>query len=312
MLVDFAEYHARHLVSRKAGDQWLYDPVNPRNPHNGKHVASRQIFSNNALGVALYVRNQLDSEFRAVGVFTALKLSFSRKVEGTYLLNKDEKHLSLALDIHGVRQLYTWVQGIQQTFRSEIVKPGTPPKSITGYRMQSGQFPHSLKAIGHTSSGEQAIIDVGLSDGDLFTLAMYCIGYCKLLYPSIDGAVIERLLAIPQIAAARGEGGGTEEKFVHAQTSDSHADIPETVSPPRSSVEQMELERRPDEMIPTTLMLRAQKAIFAIGMQKWPKKNRAAIEYIQDVATHAAMDRLIKAANTGDFTEWDKIAEPFL
>ncbi|MNG16745.1 hypothetical protein D3C84_1006830 [compost metagenome] len=65
-------------------------------------------------------------------------------------------------------------------------------------------------------------------------------------------------------------------------------------------------------MMPTPSILKQQKAIYAVAMQKWPKKNLATIEYIQEVATPEAMDRLIKAGNAGDFSEWDKIAAPFL
>lgn len=316
MLVDFAAYHDRHLVSRRVGDQWLYEPVNPRNPLSGTHLASHQIFSNHGLGVALYVRNQLDEECRSVGVFVALKLSFSRKVKGTYLLSKDEGHVSVALDIHGVRHLYTWVTGKQLTFRTDIVKPGATPKTVTGYRMQSGQFPHALKVSGQSAAGDQVIIDVGLSDGDLFTLAMFCIGFCRLLYPAIEGSVIERLLAIPQVVASpvQGQGeGSTHEKFAHAQTFEPSNNQSESDRQPSYTAKTPQsLEQRPDEMVPTPDMLKQQKAIFAVGMSKWPQKNRAAIEYIQEVATPEAMDRLIKAGNAYDFSEWDKIAEPFL
>ena len=314
MLVDFAGYHTKHLVSRKVGGQWLYEPVNPQNPYSGKHLASEQIFSNHGLGVALYVRNQLDDAYKAVGVFTALKLSFSRKVDGTYLLSKDVNHISVALDLHGVRQLYTWATGSQMDLRTEIVKPGASPKTVIGYRMdRGGQFPHALKVIGPNSTGEQVVIDVGLNDGDLFTIAMFCIGYCKLLYPVIDGSVIERLLAIPQVSAATGEGD-TSEKFVHAQTSEP-APNHLSASAPQDRLNDkapLTLEQRPDDVLPTPGIFKQQKAIFAVGMNKWPKKNRATIEYIQEVATPEAMDRLIKAGNAGDFTEWDKVAEPFL
>lgn len=312
MLVDFAEFHAKHLVVRRVGEAWLYEPVNPRNPHSGKHLASHQIFSNNAMGVALYVRNQLDSNFNAVGVFTALKLSFSRKIDGNYLLAKDDNHISVALDIHGVRQLYTWVTGNQLTFRTEVIKPGSKTKALIGYRMQSGQFPHALKVLGESSTGTQVIIDVGLSDGDLFTLAMFCIGFCKLLYPVIDGSVIERLLAIPLVSVVPEEGGGNE-KFVHAQAFEQAPSWqPTNIAQSNSAKAAPRLEQRPDEMTLTAAILNQQKAIFAVGMQKWPQKNRATIEYIQEVATPEAMDRLIKAGNAHDFSEWDRIAKLFL
>lgn len=310
MFIDFAGFHARHLVSRRVGNQWLYEPVNPQNPYSGKHLSSHQIFSNAALGVALYVRNQFDPDDQAVGVFTALKLSFSRKVDGSYLLAKDKQHTSVSLDLHGVRQLFTWVQGKQQTFRAEIVKPGSHPKSVSGYRMQDGQFPHALKVIGHTSNGEQVAIDVGLSDGDLFILSMYCVSYCMLLYPSIDGSVIERLLAIPQVTG--GEGTHTVEKFAHAQTFDSAEDLHIEAVSKSSANASLALEQRPVDQLPSAEIKKQQRAIYAVGMSKWPQRNLAAIEFIQESATQEAMDRLIKAGNAGDFSEWDKIAQPFL
>ena len=310
MLIDFSGFHARHLVSRREGHQWLYEPVNPQNPYSGKHLSSHQIFSNNALGIALYVRNQFNPADQAVGVFTALKLSFSRKVDGTYLLTKDEQHTSISLDIHGVRQLFTWVQGKRQTFKAEIVKPGSHPKSVSGYRMEAGQFPHALKLIGNTPQGVQVVIDVGLSDGDLFTLAMYCISYCMLLYPSIDGSVIERLLVIPNVKA--GEGVHNTKEFAHAQTIDSEPEVHLDAIPKPSVNTRMAFEQRPADQLPSTEIKRQQKAVYAVGMSKWPQRNRATIEFIQETATQEAMDRLIKAGNAGDFSEWDKIAQPFL
>lgn len=309
VLIDFEGFHAKHMVSKAVGNQWLYEPVNPRNPFSGKHLSTHQIFSNAALGVALYVRNRFDHDDQAIGVFAALKLSFSRKVDGRYLLAKDEQCTSISLDIHGVRQLFTWVQGKHQSFHAEIVKPGSHPKSVSGYRMESGQFPHALKVIGHTTNGDRVSIDVGLSDGDLFTLSMYCVAYCKLLYPSIDASVIERLLVIPEIRA--GEGNQMAERFAHAQTSDSAEDFQDETHSKPSGNGQI-LEQRASDQLPNAEIKKQQKAIYAVGMSKWPQRNIATIEFIQESATQAAMDRLIKAGNAGDFSEWDKIAQPFL
>jgi hypothetical protein len=52
---------------------------------------------------------------------------------------------------------------------------------------------------------------------------------------------------------------------------------------------------------------RTKKAVFAVGKNQWPAKDIQTIQYIQESSDIASMDRLIKAGNAGDFTEWDKI-----
>ncbi|GLE95209.1 hypothetical protein [Pseudomonas aeruginosa] len=64
-----------------------------------------------------------------------------------------------------------------------------------------------------------------------------------------------------------------------------------------------------DEPDPVRLE-RCRKAIYAVGMQRW-KGSRDVIEFIQDSAPIAQMDRLIKDGNAGEFTEWNRIADMF-
>lgn len=312
MLIDFAQAHAKWLVGKSENIRWVFEPVNLQNPLAGKHLASHQIFSNNALGVAVYLRNEIADDGKAVAVFSALKLSFSHKAGARYLLNNDPEKVSLSLDIGGVRQLYTWLQGSTDTFRVEIARKGAPPKAIYGFRLKGGQFSRVLKASATLGCGKQVIVDVGLGYGDLFALSMYCVGFAKLLYPAIDSQVIERLLTIPGESVGLKHSESEPELFPHAKTF-SVDDLPTMPSPEHSQpLEAMRntrgLELRAVATPPDAGLIRAQKAIFAVGINKWPQKCRSVIEYIQSGATLEAMDRLIKAGNAGDFTEWNRIA----
>lgn len=318
MLIDFTAVHSQYLIGSSDRGKWVFAPANPRNPMAGRYLASAQVFSNNALGVAIYLRNEIDDAGAAVAVFTGLKLSFSNKINGRYALNNDPDKVSITLDVAGVRHLYTWLQGGSHSFHHEVVRQGAAPKVINGYRTSGGQFSHTLRIMTTGHSGKPAKVDVGLGVGDVFTLSMYCIGYAKLLFPSIDGGLIDKLLLVPSGEGEAHHAGGVATNLPHAGTSGAgtHLYAPGRPTPADEAAPVLghgggapsPIEIREDTP-PTPDLMRAQKAIFAVGVNKWSRRNRSVIEFIQANATAEAMDRMIKAGNRGDFSEWDRLAE---
>ncbi|WP_183130875.1 hypothetical protein [Pseudomonas aeruginosa] len=85
MLIDFKAEHTQYLKGRPSDSGWVYTPANPKMPAKGKYLAAHQVFSNNALNAAIYIRNDVNSAGEAISVHTALRLTFSiRRRAGTY------------------------------------------------------------------------------------------------------------------------------------------------------------------------------------------------------------------------------------
>lgn len=294
LLIDFSAVHERYLRGRMEGEHWVFTPVNPEKPVSGIHLSTYQVFSSNAVGLGLYLRNEVDSERRATKVFAGLKLLFSHKVHNKYLLAKDENRLSLTLDIGAVRQLYAWLIGAQPGFLYDLVRPGSSPRQISGFESDLA-FPLTLRATEFSPSSGHSQIDVGLSDTDIFHFQMYCIALAKLLYPSIsDTAIVQHL--VPRMKSKRDEASGQRPEPVYAGKA---LDNDSSAPAPNPGQRVVQGEGPPKE--------RMARAIYGVGKNKWPAQDIQTIKYIQDSSTPEAMDRLIKAGNSGDFSEWDRI-----
>lgn len=293
LLIDFAAVHERYLKGRKEGLHWVFTPVNPETPVSGIYLSSYQVFSSNAVGLGLYLRNDVDAEGRAVKVFSGLKLLFSHKVHNKYPLAKDENRISLTLDIGAVRSFYAWLIGAQPGFQYDIVRPGASPKQISGFESDL-VFPLTLRATEFSPSTGHRLIDVGLSDTDIFHCQMHCIALAKLLYPSVsDTAIVQHL--VPRVKF-------NAHAFALPSVADSAGKPDE--QDPSSTAAEPGIRRERAEKPSNEQMARA---IYGVGKNKWPAQDIQTIKYIQESSTPEAMDRLIKAGNSGDFTEWDRI-----
>ncbi|MBM5458959.1 hypothetical protein H8F21_15435 [Pseudomonas sp. P66] len=294
MLIDFESVHQRYLVGSNTDGVWQYEPVNPRSPRAGKHLSSYQVFSNAGLGVALYLRNDFEGEL-ATKVHVGLKLIFSRKVRESFLLQKDDQKISLTLDMGGVRALYAWLAGETPAFTYEIVRPDAPKKQITGFETDLA-FPLSIRASESDAFGTGRSITVGLADADIFHLQLHCLGLAKLLYPSLsDTALLAHLK--PRVSA---------KQQIHAplqppSANDEPPQAPE-VAPEQRYISDASVGSPASHVDPE----RSKRAVFAVGKTRWPRKDIATIEHIQQGPVEA-MDRFVKAGNAGDFTEWDRI-----
>ncbi|WGK63365.1 hypothetical protein QAO71_17640 (plasmid) [Halopseudomonas sp. SMJS2] len=297
MLIDFSAAHRTYLQGRSENGQWVFNRANPNNPHAWKHLASHQIFSNNALGIAIAVRNTISDSGAATAVFSGLRLSFSSKVGGSYPLMQDPGKISVTLGIEAARYLYSWLRGFQSSFRYDVTRRGKVPMSIVGFASDS-HFTHTLKATTKADDGTYAHIDVGLNAGDTFTMSMFCVGFAQLLYPSFSSELVANHLLItcpvPQIAGQ----ANPDHSLSHAN------DFPAT----GQGTSQTEMDQHG---VASQEHAKAQKAIYAVGMNKWERRNLQVIEYIQQTASTEVMDQLIKAGNRGDFSGWEKLEALF-
>ncbi|MHC5195122.1 hypothetical protein ACYSUW_15305 [Pseudomonas frederiksbergensis] len=295
MLIDFAAAHEQYLKGRLEDGVWVYNAVNPSKPESGIHLSTHQVFSNAGLGVALYIRNEVDEASRAVKAHSGLKLVFSHKVHGRYLLAKDKDRISLTLDIGACRHLYAWLIGAQPGFTHDLVRSGANPRQISGFETDRA-FPLTLRATEFSPGEGHRQIDVGLSDTDIFHIQMHCVALARLLYPAMsDTALVHHML--PRKAPARAVVSGLNE--AEATDTDHGQFIQEPTAP--------SMPTQPAPIVTAPDVARIKKAVFGVGKNQWPEKDIQTIQYIQENSTVEAMDRLIKAGNSGDFTEWDRI-----
>ncbi|MAG65499.1 MAG: hypothetical protein CMK74_06450 [Pseudomonadales bacterium] len=293
MLIDFAAAHKTYLQGRSEQGQWVFNLANPGNPRAWKHLASHQIFSNHALGIALAVRNEVSDTGKATAAFTGLRLSFSSKVNGRYPLMQDPGKISVTLGIEGVRYLYSWLRGYQSTFSYDLVRRDKAPISLSGFESDS-HFTHTLRATTTAVDGAQTRIDVGLNAGDTFSMTMFCVGFAQLLYPSITSDLVASHLLV----------AGTPERTSAQEPPQPHH------SHAKGSLAESQGSQPLEECITQPASLersKVQRAIYAVGMSKWKRQNLQVIEYIQQTASIERMDELIKAGNRGDFSGWENL-----
>lgn len=306
MLIDFADAHRQYLVGFAGDNGWEFTPVNPSNHEAGRYFASHQIFSSHALGLALCIRNGVSREGVATSASAGLKLSFSHRHRGNYLLNKDQNKITLTLGINGAGSLYSWLRGRSPTFNHEIVRPNAPPKLLTGFELKGGQFDKIIRATQYGDTGEATLIEVGLSQEHIFHLQMYCIGLGRLLYPSIsDAAIMEHLVCMTGVPP---EAGTPDAEPPSARAEDPGNALLGGQSADYESVGGQAL------LAPSSTdagLARQRKAIYAVGVSKWPAKRKDVITYIQDSGTPDGLNRLIQEGNAGDFSGWDRLAQLF-
>lgn len=282
MLMHFENLHATYLVGRSERGAWVFTPANDRDPAQGTIVHSHQIFSNNALQVSISIYNRLDKGV-CVGVGHCLLLKFTHRIDNKYLLTSDPNPVVMHLDIGAVSQLYSWLCGAAETLSHRFVRPGKSPKSL--FSVTSDLPGGSLGLTAEASTDGTAVrIGVALDRSAVFALSAACIGYGRLLYPSLsDGAVIVLLSApTPKTRACA--------DF----SSERQSDEPGLTS----------LVRSVNSVSPEALN-KLRKTIWAIGNQKWPLKNLEALKRIQTLSDPGQLQGLIDEGNKGEFSSWD-------
>lgn len=277
VLIDFIDTHRRFLQGGITPLGWGFEPIHPERRTSAVFLSQYTAFSTNAVLVAISIRNEFNEHGLAIKAHAGLKLVFSRRVDGVYLLSKDLSRISITLDMGGVRSLYAWLLGRESSFSYESLRQGAPRKVIEGSQGSAGGK-ILLSAADYIGQKIRGHIQVCLSETDIFHFQLHCLGLAKLLYPSIsDSALIEHLTPRSR-----------QSEPPQAPTTDSHP-LDEASAPNG-----------------TYTIAERRRAVYAVGVRKWPKRDLPTIEHIQQ-SSEQVMDTFIKAGNAGDFKEWDRL-----
>jgi hypothetical protein len=289
VLIDFEGIHRSYLIGHSVDGAWQYRPTNPDSPQTGFFPSTHQVFSNHALQIALFIYNRVSSsdQMACTGVSHCLYLNFTHRKDGRFLLNKDPRRVAFNLDLGTAGELYGLAQGLSTSFSYSSIRAGKSPKRLMGKVIsREGQKLITLRAD-WANSGVPISIEVELDRTACIALAAHCIGYGKLLYPSLSDGTIQALLS-----ASLNAPRACPELIDYSPNADAQA------APVRACAE----ENAPalDPLPP-----RLKKAIWAIGNQKWPNMSVIALQKIQAEVTPERAQTLIDEANAGDFSEWD-------
>nr|WP_192963242.1 hypothetical protein [Pseudomonas fluorescens] len=296
-MIDFDNCHRTYLVGHSDGGAWRYTPANLNDPRKGMFLSSHQVFSNNAMQIALSLYNSVDGAGNCVGVSHCLYLLFSRKQEGKYLLSGDTSRLNFHLDIGIAGELYDLALGHSDTFFYRVVRSGKAPKSITGKAVyRDGRRVVALRAD-TAREGRAHSIEVDMDRSATIALGAHCIGYGRLLYPSLSDAAVCSLLSTPVPyfrACAENSGVNHPSSNEKATASPCHNASHPTNSAPVSS-----------PSAPSQTVVKLRSAVWAIGKQKWPRMELVALQAIQRLEDAAQLQELVDSGNKGDFRGWD-------
>lgn len=297
MLIDFEKLHRTYLIGKPHGGVWRFTPANQDEPRKGFYPSSHQVFSNHALQIALSIYNSVDGDGYCIGVHHCLYLLFSRKERGKYLLGNDLNRIGFHLDIGVAGELYGLAVGHCDNAEYRAVREGKAPKSISGVAIyRAGRRIIVLRA-GTSKDGQAITIEVELDRAGAIALAAYCVGYGRLLYPSLSDTAVQNLLSSPApIFRACAEISSSEPP--------SHP-IGETAFSEEGCGGSLNQGTATPAPHFSNEVLRLHKVIWAIGNQKWPSMKLPALQAIQKLDDAAVLRRLIANGNAGDFREWD-------
>lgn len=302
MLIDFEDLHRSYLVIRNIGGRWQYAPTNDQNPQKGFFPSTHQVFSNHGLQIALYLYNSvsLTDKNLCTGVSHCLYLNFTHRVDGAYLLNKDDQRVAINLDLGVAGELYGLAQSHRDSFSYSAIRSGKAPKRLYGDAFfRDGRRYVALRAES-VKSGVSIKIEVELDRAALIALAAHCLAYGKLLYPSLSDSVVQTLLSdpVPGIRACA-ESKTAITPVLDTSLSSNHQEL---------SGEEFRAcaENNPDQPSHKALLSeRLRRVIWAIGNKKWTKMRLDALQRIQAIEDPERAQTMIDEANQGDFKSWD-------
>lgn len=300
MLIDFLSTHRKYMVAHESEDGiWEYTPANAEEPKKGTYLASHQIFSNHGLQVAIYLYNGLGEQNRCTRVSHCLHLNFSHKANGSYLLDRDKARITFNLPVGEAKGLYAFALGLVDHFHYRVVRPGRAPKTLTGQvTYNGGERQVTLSALS-SDEGSRNAISLDLSSSAAMMLAAHALGYGQLLFPLLSDVAVQNMFAtVPVGFRACAERPNAPLQVSQQGTADS--ELNERQSPDPSFRACAEKPANGEHR------LRLEKAVWAIGNQKWPGMRIDALKRIQALVDLDQMQQLVQDANSGDFRGWDK------
>lgn len=279
MNLDFAHLHQRYLTGKPGSQGWEYLPAHEESPGKDRYLSSYQVFSNNAVSLSLLIRNTIENG-RATTAMPLLSLAFSNKRDGKYLLAGDPGKVVLPLYLEQAIPLFAALRGRQSGTSIDILRRGVPPKHLKilpGRGGSAGRYMAS--AFTTDEDGINHRIEVALGPEHVFHLQSHIVALVQLHYPWMEQRTAADILL-----------------------SSAHPAEPSSSAPSGDEP----LARQPEPAPPDRD--RAQRAIHAIGVHRWPAGRRDVVRHIQESFSAEEMDRLIKAGNHDDWTLWDEIA----
>lgn len=288
MLIDYENIHRTYLVGRYVGDNWEFEPTHVRDPRKGMIVSSYTVFSNNALQLSIHLYNRVNEGGRCIGVSHCLLLCFSRKVDGGYKLSNDEDRITFHLDLGVAAELYALAVGHTGQCSYRAVRKGQAVKSIEAVEViRDGRRIVTIRATGG-SEGRRNSIEIDLGKTDLIALAAHCVGYARVLYPSLSDTAVQELLSATSLnsrACAENQDAPTEA--------------------PSSTTHELKANHQCPSGASSADFGKLRRVIWAIGNQKWPDMRLDVLQRIQQLEDASLLQELINEANAQNFTRWD-------
>lgn len=293
MLIDFERLHRTYLIGRSENGSWRFTAANATEPRKGIYLSSHQVFSNQALQIALSLYNSTDEAGQCVGVSHCLFLLFTRKQDGRYLLSSDPNRLGFHLDIGVAGELYSLAVGQTSSMSYRAVRAGKAPKSISGSAIYRDGSRVIVLRADSARAGHPISIEIEMDRAASIALAAYCIGYGRFLYPSFSDVAVQSLLSTPTPNFR-----ACAENFTPSPVSGDEPSVP-LAQPGTSSWNQN------GAAFAKSDIAKLRKAVWAIGNQKWPKMELSALQAIQRLDDASVLQSLIDSGNDGNFKAWD-------
>lgn len=268
--------------------------LNPESPRSGIHICRETIFTSGSLAFICYAKNLFpfaDQPHppKPTGVKVCLKLTAGvRKGRGSYgspsVQGETISFECTASDMVGIWRV---LRGLIPSYSIYLPLPGQQPKSFdVKYQPQASDSFYAEVREGTTT------IRIPFDEGPAFSLQAVIVAVVRTLYPHLDGSG-----AIHMLDCRPPQGSGRE-----ASQIDTDADKNDEAA--SGDAFEPDLRAEGDEDIGPGL----RKAVYAICLKTWPAQRKDVAQYVQKHAGRRAAQRIVDAANRGEFEELDNLA----
>lgn len=263
--------------------------LNSDNPRSGIHICRETIFTSGSLALICYARNTID-QGHPNGVKLCLKLTAGiKKGRGSYGSTRVQgETISFECDLHDALNIWRVLRGQQNHYSRYLPLPGAVPKSFSIKYQEGASDPFYAQ---FEESGVS--IRVPFNEGASLSFQAVIVALARVLYPHLDSSGVIQLLddVSPQ-----------SHQVSHYQRD--QLTEGETSTPASGNTEELVLWEEGDEEITPGL----RKTIYAICLQTWPTGRKDVAQYIQRHASRRIAQRIVDAANSGDFSMLDTVA----
>lgn len=262
-----------------------YPVVNPESPRSGVHLCRETIFTSGSLAFICYAKNMFSNGGETpTGVKVCLKITAGiKKGRGSYGSTRVfGETISFECALQDLVGIWRVLRGRVPRYSLWLPLPGATPKALDVKCQPEASDPYYLAV----SEGDLSI-SVPFNEGAAVTFQAVMLAVVRVLYPHLEMHAAISLLDGALSFPAKGE----------VRSMASNVDLGTDEFEP-------DLRDEGDEDVPPGL----RKTIYAVCLNRWPAKRKDVAQYIQRNATKRPAQRIVDSANSGDFTELDKIA----